>query len=301
MKTVESDLDRLGIFKEMSYHTIQDPYDKPNKRSTRSAFKGKQMYCSGSKERSATADGYFGPFTRIYNGDSKIDLGRLARLQRIESAKKIRGKDWIPPSGSHSLHGLGSTLDTFSGPVPYMKPTVITKHIKLDHRRNFYTSPAKKGCGSYIDITIGKYPKYKSDAYDKRPKTNKSQSSTSDKVFYLNLHPVDYFDRNPYRHVTIRRSHPSKTQSKPSFQKTVFKPSSGPKSPGGCKDGCFSPFPSYTSKRPRKSAQVKSAIPILKIPGCPKTYPISSILEVNIRRRINSSNYKSIRTSIFDT
>nr|CAH8834211.1 unnamed protein product [Trichobilharzia regenti] len=219
MKTVESDLDRLGIFKEMSYHTIQDPYDKPNKRSTRSAFKGKQMYCSGSKERSATADGYFGPFTRIYNGDSKIDLGRLARLQRIESAKKIRGKDWIPPSGSHSLHGLGSTLDTFSGPVPYMKPTVITKHIKLDHRRNFYTSPAKKGCGSYIDITIGKYPKYKSDAYDKRPKTNKSQSSTSDKVFYLNLHPVDYFDRNPYRHVTIRRSHPSKTQSNLPFRK----------------------------------------------------------------------------------
>ncbi|CAH8432804.1 unnamed protein product [Heterobilharzia americana] len=300
MNEIQADLERLGIFKEMSYHTIRDPYDKPNSRIVRSAYKGRQMYCSGSKQRSATADGYFSPFTRIFSGDNKIDIERLMRMQRKESAKKNKGKPWIPSNGSHKLLGFGSSLDTFSGPTPYFKSTVKTKHEKLDHRRNFYTSPAKKGCGSYIDITIGKFPAYKSDPYDKRSKQDTGQSRLTGKHFYLNLHPEDYFDRNPFRHVAVKRGPPDKTQSPSSYRKNVFKPSSGPKSIGGCKDGCFSPFPKYTPNRPRKYEKTKSSKPPLKIPSCPKSYPISSILEVNIKRRINSSNYKEMKTSIFN-
>nr|CAX72978.1 Protein saal1 [Schistosoma japonicum] len=296
-----ADFDRLGIFKEMSYHTIGDPYDKKESRTIRSAFKGKQMYCDGFKEKSATPDGYFGPFIRIYNGDNKISLERLKRLQRKESAEKIRGKAWVPPNGPHHIHGSGSFLDTFSGPIPYFKPLTVVRKQRVSSRINIYTSPSKKGCGSYVDITIGKYPSYKSDPYNKKLKSSNKEGSSSGKQFYLNMHPQQYFDKNPYHRVSMRRRPFSKTHNKPFYSKLVFKPSSAPKLIGGCKDGCFSPFPHYSSDRPRKTVLIKSSKPALKIPSCSKTYPISSVLELNIKRRINSSNYKNVKTSLFDS
>ncbi|CAH8428610.1 unnamed protein product [Schistosoma turkestanicum] len=299
MSAMQDDFDRLGIFKEMSYITIRDQYDKKDSQKTRSAFKGKQMYCDGSKEKSATADGYFGPFIRIFNGDNKIDYGRLIRIQRKESSKKNKGKAWIPPNGTHHLLGLGSTIDTFSGPIPYFKPITKLKSQRVPQQKNFYTSPGKKGCGSYIDITIGKYPSYKSDPYDKKP--DNEQSSSIGKQFYLSMHPQEYFDKNPYYEArTKKRPSTGSVISKTMQSKSVFKPSSTPKLLGGCKDGCFSPFPYYSPDKSKKIVSEKFDRPPIKMPFCPKPYPISSIVEVNIKRRINSSNYKSSNPSIFD-
>ncbi|CAH8428959.1 unnamed protein product [Schistosoma intercalatum] len=300
MPTMQADFDRLGIFKEMSYVTIRDQYDKQDSHQTRSAFKGKQMYCDGFKLKSANTDGYFGPFTRIFTGDNKIDLERLIRIQRKESSKKIRGKAWAPPNGTHHLLGLGSSIDTFSGPIPYFRPITRLNNQMKSHKKNFYTSPAKKGCGSYIDITIGKYPNYKSDPYDKIKKTSVKESSSSGKQFYLNMHPQQYFDKNPYHQVRIKRRPFTSTTKNSIHPRSVFKPASASKLMGGCKDGCFSPFPHYTSDRPKKTVLIKYTKPPLKIPSCPKTYPITSILELNVKRRINSSNYKNFKPSAID-
>ena len=56
----KTDLDRMGIFKELGYITVGDPYVPPNSKPFNvSASKGKQMLIDGTKTKSAQQAGYF--------------------------------------------------------------------------------------------------------------------------------------------------------------------------------------------------------------------------------------------------
>lgn len=56
----KTDMDRLGVFKELGYTTIGDTY-KPsfNKPFNAGAGKGRQMIPGGSKEKCGNQAGYF--------------------------------------------------------------------------------------------------------------------------------------------------------------------------------------------------------------------------------------------------
>lgn len=281
------DFDTLGIFKEMSYNTIGVPFSN-NVTKIRSVYKGKQMCTNGSKTKSANNDGYFNNFIRIFNGDCKIDYGKYIRRQKIVSSKLNKGKSWIPPHNTPKLNGYGSHYNTFSGPIQYMRPTVKSKSTYKSEKKNFYTSPGKKGTSSYVDVTINKYPNYQNDPYDKKYKNlNKIL-----KPFYLNMYSKKYFNENPYQNIKMTKRLPASSSSNKIF-KNVFKPSSFPKTMGGCKDGCFNSYPIYKTQfvKPNKCAKIHNVV--FKLSSGPKPYPITSIIDVNIKKKINIKNYKT--------
>ena len=58
--TTKNDMERLGVFKELGYTTVGDPYTPPNKKPfNANASKGKQMTIGGTKTKSALQSGYF--------------------------------------------------------------------------------------------------------------------------------------------------------------------------------------------------------------------------------------------------
>ncbi|KAF7256162.1 hypothetical protein EG68_04923 [Paragonimus skrjabini miyazakii] len=236
---MKPDLDRLGIFKEMSYHTVKDPYGESQFERLGSRHRGRQLLIGGRKLKSALPDGYFTEFKRIFAGDNKLDIVSVMRKQRNLLKKRNVGKDWIPGVPSKPISSSGSSYGTFSGPLNYFKPTSIKQSSSRVVGRNILTCPGKKGPGSYVDITINPYPKHSVDQYDLIEKLRKKEL-ISERVqvhtkgpFYTRTHSSCFFDPNPY-HVKIARG---RSHSAPPRQQTEkwlpFKPSSPAKHDGG--------------------------------------------------------------------
>ncbi|CAH8507237.1 unnamed protein product [Dicrocoelium dendriticum] len=300
---LKPDLERTGIFKEMSYHTIRDPYVGPFA-SLSSNFKGKQMTVSHAKSKSALSDGYFTEFRRTFTGDSKLDLATVFRMQRKEAKKLIRGKDWMPSSSSKPITSSGSTCDTFTGPIAFFKPN--TRQVDIfTHQRNIVTSPGKKGSGSYVNVTLNPYPLHMADPYDRAEKlqlrvaTEQRSLAKGRKPFYSRLRESEYFDGNPFRAVKLaKKSHSAPTKLVKKVR-PPFKPSNPAKKDGGCKAGCFNAFPTFQSS---PASSQKGKLPhqtALYIPRCCLPYPISSIVDINVRKVVNTSNYKRVKSVVY--
>ncbi|KAF5399724.1 hypothetical protein PHET_07075 [Paragonimus heterotremus] len=301
---MKPDLDRLGIFKEMSYHTIKDPYVESQFERLGSRHRGRQILIGGRKLKSALPDGYFTEFKRIFAGDNKLDIVSVMRKQRNLLKKRNIGKDWIPGVPSKPISSSGSSYGTFSGPLSHFRPTSIKQSSSRVVGRNIITCPGKKGPGSYVDVTINPYPKHSVDQYDLYEKLRRKEL-ISERIqihtkgpFYTRIHSSCFFDPNPY-HVKNARG---RSHSAPPRQQTAkwlpFKPSSPAKLDGGCKDGCFDPFPSYQSDRPRGEKPSFRGSPF-HFATCPLPYPIASIVSTNVKRSVNSSNYKQVKAIVY--
>ncbi|VDP89202.1 unnamed protein product [Echinostoma caproni] len=300
------DLDRIGIFREMSYHTIRDPYTSGiNIVGNADAHKGRQMLVGGKKEKSALSDGYFDVFKRVFTGDYRVDYGSIIRKQRISSKKLNKGKDWVPTSYLKKIDGLGSSYGTFSGPVPYLKPTTVQFHSKTSHLKNITTSSGKKGSGSFPDIGFTPYPRHSADPFDRAEKIAEKEAAAGRSLiekkgpFYPSVHPTSFFDSNPFRKVKLPRRTQSAYSNKSSKAPIPFKPTSPSKSDGGCKDGCFDKFPTYMSGVVRNSKVSAKSAPVFRPSYGPLPYPTTSIVDQNIKRAINSANYKNVRGVVY--
>ncbi|KAA0201136.1 hypothetical protein FBUS_09626 [Fasciolopsis buskii] len=297
------DLDRLGIFREMSYHTVSDPYN-PVITFDRKVMKGRQMLVGGTKAKSALNDGYFDPFRRVFSGDCRVDVGSSIRRQRISAKKLNKGKDWIPTSCLKEIDGPGSCYGTFSGPIPYVKPTSNQIKPKITNLKNITTNYGKKGSGSYVDVCFSPYPKHHTDPYDRIDRINAKEAAIGRSLiskkgpFYHSVHPIPFFDPNPFRNPKLVRR-PHSLPSKKFKAITPFKPSSPSKSDGGCKDGCFDKFPSYMSGAERKSKRQVNSAPVFRPSYGPLPYPISSIINQNVKRTMNSANRKTIKGVVY--
>ncbi|KAF8570814.1 hypothetical protein P879_00893 [Paragonimus westermani] len=298
------DLDRLGIFKEMSYHTIKDPYVESQFERSGSRHRGRQLLAGGRKLKSALPDGYFTEFKRIFAGDNKLDIVNLIRKQRSSMKRRNIGKDWIPSVPSKPISSSGSSYGTFSGPFSYFKPMPIKQSPSRTVGRNIITCPGKKGNGSYVDITMNPYPKHSVDQYDLTEKLRRKELSNErshihkNGPFYNRTHSSCFFDPNPY-HIKNARGRSHSAPLRPQTAKWLpFKPSSPAKLDGGCKDGCFDSFPSYQSDKPRSEKPLSRNSPF-HFATCPLTYPIASIVSTNVKRSVNSSNYKQVKAIVY--
>ncbi|XP_048758907.1 UPF0602 protein C4orf47-like isoform X2 [Ostrea edulis] len=306
-----TDMDRVGLFQEMGYVTINDKYKERGVKFNEASEKGKQMLTEGSKDRSALQTGYFQKaFTRVYEGESYTDPIKLRRQNRLKELQKNIGKPFLPSSGDKKPSGLGNHYGTLSGPVGAFSPASRPGKEYKSSGRNFQTNPGKKGTGfGYVGIALGDYPKYQSDAYNRAKELMKKElqqhkgSIKGSGPFKLNMHPRAYFDGNPYASDKFGRRGGSATVPTKKDDVKPFKPSSPGKMPAGMKAGTFDPYPSHSAdpykvKVPRSINIVnKSGKTFMPSQG-PKSTPTVSIVNQNVLKSINIQNYRSVSSII---
>jgi len=150
--TTKPDMDRIGLFKEMEYVTIKDPFKEAARFSfNEAAYKQKQMLSRGSKERSTgSLAGYFDKEFKILPG-SYVDPISMRRKMRLkEKEKNIVNKPFVTMYRTRSPEGLGSFFGTFQGPIKDIDPTKSKYREKSKYEAeqiNFKVNPSKKGTG----------------------------------------------------------------------------------------------------------------------------------------------------------
>ncbi|CAF0752051.1 unnamed protein product, partial [Didymodactylos carnosus] len=314
----KSDMDRIGLFKEMEYFTIKDPYKEPARFNfNEAAYKQKQMLSRGSKIRSTgSLAGYFDKEFKIIPG-SYVDPISMRRKMRLkEKEKNIVKKSFVTMYRARSPEGLGSFYGTFQGPIKDIDPTKSKyreRPKKVAEKINFKVNPSKKGTGyGYPNLGIEKDPPYaykdKTDSYNAPLDTQKKESESHKAamkagVFKLNMHPKEYFDKNPFLEDPKVKGGGDKERSKSAPSDTKpFKPSSPGKALGGNKDGCFSKFPIRSEKDPFVIGTIYSQVKNeMNKQGktfypnkFPKSRPSESTINKNINIQINRQNYKSM-------
>lgn len=300
----KSDMERIGVFKEMGYISIGDKYTSFIYRPFNdSAYKNKQMLLGGTKSKCGLQTGYFDTqFKRIFEREAFTDPVRIDRQYRILQAKKNIGKAFLPSNGEKTTCGMGTYYGTFGGPIQAMSALQIPRKQNKSAGKNFYTNPPKKGSGyGYPDITLSKMVSYSSDPYDRAKEMLKREitahkSMLKGGAFRLNLHPNEYFDGNPYK-FDKPLPPPKKIEEKKHFA-VPFKPSSPSKKAGGMKAGAFDSYPTYSAEpygtKKAKSVVANNEVKIFHPSPGPKSTPIKSIISLNVNKAVNSTNYNRI-------
>ncbi|KAG9347003.1 hypothetical protein JZ751_005930 [Albula glossodonta] len=252
----KTDMDRVGLFKEMGYITIGDKYTPNiNRPFNESAHKSKQMISSGLKKKSGLQAGYFDTqFKRIFEREAFTDPVKLRRQYRLQQAKKNIGKAFLPSNGEKKPSGIGGYYGTLSGPIQAMSALQVPKKPYKSPGKNILTNPPKKGSGYGTKMKGG--------------------------AFRLNLHPKDCFDGNPYK----------LDKPLPPVKKTEEKK----EHLGGMKAGTFDLYPAhsadpYMSRRSKSVTANKEGKIFHPSPG-PKSMPVKSILHMNVKKVVNSAN-----------
>lgn len=122
------DMQRLGVFKEMSYITVGDKFTSSSNREclvfrtfssllhsscsrcnvlssrgpfNESAYRGRQMQAGAAKHKCALQSGFFDTsFKRIFEHEAESDPVRLERQHRLQQSKKNLSKAFLPCSGA---------------------------------------------------------------------------------------------------------------------------------------------------------------------------------------------------------
>ncbi|NXC45562.1 CD047 protein, partial [Penelope pileata] len=305
----KSDMERVGLFSEMSYVTIGDKYVSQYMRPfNEAASKNKQMLSEGSKTLSALQAGYFdSEFKRIFDGEAYSNPVQLRRRHRLAESKKNLGKAFLPTDGEKLPCGLGTYYGTIGGPCAYFSAQLKARERYVPPGKNFYTNPGKKGSGyGYANITIGEQYPHEADGYEIEKLIAKKAREEHKRLvkggpFRTNLYPLEYFDINPYFSdkplPPLKKAPPEKRIVAP------FRPTSPAKKVRGMKGGTFDPYPSYSADPyvVKKTTAVPSSKErkIFHPPPGPKSRPVTSIVTLNVTRSINVKNYKTARLTSY--
>ncbi|XP_071479298.1 cilia-and flagella-associated protein 96-like [Diadema antillarum] len=303
----KTDMERIGLFQEMGYVSIGDRYVPPgSKPFNEAAHKAKQMLPGGSKTRSALQAGYFDEkFNRVFESEAYSDAVKRRRQDRLKESNKNIGKAFLPSSGDKKPSGLGNHYGTLSGAIPAFSPVGKGAKSHKAPGRNVITNPGKKGTGfGYPALTIGKGYQYSSNPYDKgkelrRKHLEQHKAALKGGAFRLNMHPKSYFDQNPY--ASDRPLPPLKAKISTKKDVKPFRPSHPAKEIAGMKAGTFDPYPSHSNDPYRPKAKkgpppTNSSGKIFTPSPGPKSAPTSSIINQNVIRSINSTNFRTIGT-----
>uniref|UniRef100_A0A8C1S2V5 Cilia-and flagella-associated protein 96 n=1 Tax=Cyprinus carpio TaxID=7962 RepID=A0A8C1S2V5_CYPCA len=197
--------------------------------------------------------------------------------------------------------GVGSYYGTFGGPIQPMSALQNPRKPNKSPGKNFYTNPPKKGSGyGYPDVTLSKTVSHSSDPYDRAKEMLKimaHKSMLKGGAFRLNLHAVECFNSNPYKFDKPLQL-PKKTEEKKHIM-VPFKPSSPSKKVSkGDQTQTFDSYSTYSAE-PRGTKKTKSAMTNKEVkifhpsPG-PKSTPVKSIISLNVKKAVNSTNYNRI-------
>jgi len=298
---VKADMERIGLFKEMGYHTIGDKYPKTHVSLipiNKQAGVGKQLLVDGLKSKNATQAGYFDKnFVRVFEKEGYFDAIKEKRVQNIAKKKKNLAGEFIPVNSCKKPNGKGMPYGTFSGKIDYLSPITRKNGVHKSLGPNFLTNPSKKGSGyGYENVTIGKSYPYKGDKYDRqktldRIERKEFKSKMKAGAFKLNMHPTSYFNENPYRSDKhLPKLKPRRSMSSSRISNKVFLCSSPGKSSAGCHAGTFDPFPKYIHEPYKRKGKAGTKFKGNK-PFYPnqhlKSRPYTSILKQNVKIKSN--------------
>ncbi|RXM30369.1 UPF0602 protein C4orf47-like [Acipenser ruthenus] len=191
----------------------------------------------------------------------------------------------------------GSYYGTFSTPIEAMSALQVPKTPYKSPGKNVLTNPPKHGTGyGYHNLTLSKPYPYTADPYDREKQMRKTDNSSHRSLlkggaFFLNLHPKDLFDSNPYKFdkplPPVKKSGGKKPAVIP------FKPSSPAKKIGGMKAGTFEVYPSHSAdpfkvKTTKAITKNKEGRVFQPSPG-PKSRPVKSVVIANIMNNLDIS------------
>jgi hypothetical protein len=301
-------MDRHGIFSELGYISIGDRYPKVelgSKPFHTSASIGKQMMTGfHTNSQSPCQAGYFdSQFNRIMANEALSDPIKEAHKERLLRKKKRIGRGiWIPSNGEKKASGSGNHYGTIGGKIPHFSAENKEK-IKLEKAKaNVLTNPPKKGSGyGYANVTLNPYHEHKTDPYD-GPKEQRADENRDHRrrlrggAFKLNNHPKPYFDLNPFKPTRIPQT--SESMTKLNVYEKKHKPFQTTFTP--CR-----PFHRHPAHMPNggETHPTRRNKPYTKVfapTSGSKSRPTPSIIEENIRKEINKSNFKSIRNNILN-
>ncbi|XP_075869764.1 cilia-and flagella-associated protein 96-like [Nelusetta ayraudi] len=296
------DMQRLGVFKEMSYISVGDRFTSSSSRPfNEAAYRGRQMQAGAAKHKCALQSGFFdATFRRVFEREEQSDPVRSERQHRRQQSKRNLGKAFLPCGGAKNPCGSGTYHGTLTQPIEAMSPLLVGQKVHRSPGRNFLTSPPKRGSGySFPNVTLSRPELYAPDPYDRAREVLKKEaaihhSRVKNGPFTSSLHPRDYFQSNPFR---SSKPLPPAHKPLPAAQATPpvpFKPSSLGKKSGGMKAGTFGAYPLHSADPyvigPAKRSQAE---PVFRPANGPKSTPVKSIITINTHRSVNSANYTS--------
>lgn len=300
-----SDMDRLGLFQEMSYITINEPYISTKAGISASYapsnVKGRQMFGCPFYEKSALDQGYFqSPFVRIFEAEAYNDRAKALLAQRNANKQLRIGKHWMP-SGSQKLCGVGSDAGAFGTRErldPSVKPLPKSTGGEKEKLKLFLTSPGKKGTGyGYLDVTIGPYPvhEFESEEYHEKRRAKEradfAAAVQGRRPFNSSHPPRPFFSQPEFLDFNALRTAPAKPAMKP------FTPTNPGKRPGGMHAGTFSPFERLSEPyAPSMERYLKDVVNAAGRRFMPtqgfKAMRTKSLMQAYHQKKMNCDNYK---------
>lgn len=278
----KSDLERVGLFREMDYVTLQDPYKgNQEKPFCVSKYKGKQFQVSHNK----TGVYFDKSYSRVFQGECYTEPLQRDRKIRKEELKKNLGKPFKPSGDLGKRIGHGNLYASFEGPKTAMSPLERQKAPTKPLGKNFVTKPGRKGTGyGYVDVTIGKSHEYHTTPYDVDKDIKKMNRQTHVKKMvggpFVNHHyPQPVFDSQIYKPQSDKAAAPEEAASSPKKAIVPFRPSHPSKSGN---QGCLNPYPKQEPEPPQATVRREKLKKIFKPPGQSKSTVSRSISLMNV-------------------
>lgn len=287
----KSDLDRVGLFREMGYISLKDPYKgkDPDRPFCQERRKGKQFQAAGTKS-GTTQDVFFdSKYSRVFEGECYSEPLQRDRKTRNDRLKKNLGAPFKPSSDLGRRSGKGTLSAAFNANHPSMSPLKKNLPNSKPLGKNFVTKPGRQGTGyGYVDVTIGKTYDYMSTKYDvKKVEKNQEHQSHKKKMiggpFVSHHHPQALFDSNIYKGQDGDPAAPPQSDKAtkagaPAF--VPFRPSHPAKSGA---QGCLNQYPKQEGVKEVEPAKAPiKENKIFKPPGGPKTMVSTSIALLNV-------------------
>lgn len=297
---VKKDQDLFGVFSQSSYVTLGDPYPgggvkkMPGGPSFESAYKGTQM---GIGKRH---DEFFSKkFERMMEGEAYTDPVKLRRNYLKKEKEKMRGKGFIPASGTKTSTA-GSYVGTIGGKVEALSNERKKKAAYEKEKKNFLNNPPKKGGYGTPGIGIGKDPEYKGEAYNLADEQRKKEvqvhmelmKKRGGKYTSASFPPKAFDDKSIFK----PSDKPLKEIPPPPKPAAVlpFKPA---KKAGDMQGSgkFFSTFDKFTYVGEKWAAKVPAPKEkVFKPLAGFKSTPQKSVLELNVKRSMNADNFRTI-------
>ncbi|KAF5271072.1 hypothetical protein FQR65_LT00491 [Abscondita terminalis] len=269
------DIERLGVFVEMSYLNGKgyvSPYGKPKRLKGISAIDS-------------------------WNGEIPKQKPPPENLKK----KKKKKPPYRPPGGNKMHSTPGDHYGTFSGPIKAFSGKCRKIPPKKREPKYFSTNPGKKGGYGYLDICLSEYPEHLDEPYMVK---SKKEFKMLDGPMITAHCPQPYFEPNPFPEKNtknLRLYVRPKTRIFPLINEDKWKPTGPAKWPGGCKAAGFDPYPPYMSDKCKKKRTKKKSDeyngPYLKQSMGFKTLLTRSILTLGVDLSCNAVNFKTFEPS----